>query len=418
MRTNGKWQTIPLLRVALFLISGMLLSVYLSKFIDVQIQLLLFAVSFLTNFFLSRYRVGQSVVLSVTIFFLGMVRMGMADDNYDGSWNVTEKNGFIDTSSQRALQWRARLLCMYDNYDFTEEQKPLIYAITLGDKSLLNRNIRSKFSTSGSSHILALSGLHAGIVFTLFQLLFRILFSFVRNYRHRQRVTLLLTLPAIWYFALLTGSSPSVIRATMMLTVYSIARLLSRDGISLNILSFTAILMLLIHPHDLFDIGFQLSFLSVLGIIVIYKSIVNIFQQIHNPLIRWSWELFVVSTAAQITTAPLAAYYFHQFSLMYFLSNLVIIPCVTLLLYHSIFFMLFQICPFFQTYIIWAMKILLQIIQDYNDWCAMLPHPVISDIHWTLGQLLAVYGLLLTLFLVFRIILQRKLSFEESTTSR
>lgn len=402
MKTNGKWQTIPLLRVALFLITGMLISVYLLRFFDVVILLFLFAFAFILTVLSYRHRVMQSVLLSVTIILFGAVRMGIVfmedQDSYTESSDVT----CFDVASQQALSLREQLLSKYEQYDFNEEQLSLIYAITLGDKSLLTKKIRNIFSISGSSHVLALSGLHAGIVFTLFYLLFRFLFFFVQRYQSRESITLLCTLPSIWFFALLTGSSPSVIRATVMLTVYSLARLLSRDGISLNVLSFAAIIMLVIKPLDLYDIGFQLSFLAVFAILVVYKKCVNIFQNISNPMIKWMWQMFVLSSAAQLGTAPLAAFYFHQFSLMYFLSNLIIIPCVTLLLYLSIFFLLSSLCPLLQGCIAVTMKWTLSVMQCYNDWCASLPHPVIKDIHWTVGQLLAVYGLIISVFLIIR----------------
>lgn len=402
MKTNGKWQTIPLLRVALFLITGMLTSVYLLRFIVIEILLFLFAFAFILTVLSYRRRVLQSVLLSATIILFGAVRMGIVfmedQDSYTESSDVT----CFDVASQQALSLREQLLSKYEQYDFNEEQLSLIYAITLGDKSLLTKKIRNIFSISGSSHVLALSGLHAGIVFTLFYLLFRFLFFFVQRYQSRESITLLCTLPSIWFFALLTGSSPSVIRATVMLTVYSLARLLSRDGISLNVLSFAAIIMLVINPLDLYDIGFQLSFLAVFAILVVYKKCVNIFQNISNPMIKWMWQMFVLSSAAQLGTAPLAAFYFHQFSLMYFLSNLIIIPCVTLLLYLSIFFLLFSLCPLLQGCIAVTMKWTLSVMQCYNDWCASLPHPVIKDIHWTVGQLLAVYGLIISVFLIIR----------------
>lgn len=402
MKTNGKWQTIPLLRVALFLITGMLISAYLLRFIVIEFLLILFVFVFILTVLSYRRRVLQSVLLSVTIILFGVVRMGIVfmedQDSYTKSSDVT----CFDVASQQALSLREQLLSKYEQYDFSEEQLTLIYAITLGDKSLLTKDIRNGFSISGSSHVLALSGLHAGIVFTLFYLLFRSLFFFVQRYQSRESMTLLCTLPSIWFFALLTGSSPSVIRATVMLTVYSLARLLSREGVSLNVLSFAAIIMLIINPLDIYDIGFQLSFLAVFAILVVYKKCVNIFQNISNPMIKWMWQMFVLSSAAQLGTAPLAAFYFHQFSLMYFLSNLIIIPCVTLLLYLSIFFLLFSLCPLLQGCIAVTMKWTLSVMQYYNDWCASLPHPVIKDIHWTVGQLLAVYGLIISVFLIIR----------------
>ena len=408
MKTNGKWQTIPLLRVALFLITGMLISVYLLRFFNVVILLFLFVFAFILTVLSYRRRVLQSVLLSVTIILFGAVRMGVVQTEHTDAYTQSSEASCFQTTSQRIILLRERLLCQYEEYDFPEEQLTLIYAITLGDKSLLTKEIRNSFSISGSSHVLALSGLHAGIVFTLFYLLFRSLFFFIQRYQSRESMTLLCTLPSIWFFALLTGSSPSVIRATVMLTVYSLARLLSREGISLNVLSFAAIIMLVINPLDLYDIGFQLSFLALFAILVVYKKCVNIFQNISNPMIKWMWQMFVLSSAAQLGTAPLAAFYFHQFSLMYFLSNLIIIPCVTLLLYLSIFFLLSSLCPLLQGYIAVTMKWTLSVMQYYNDWCASLPHPVIKDIHWNVGQLLAIYGFLISIFLIIRFLIRSR----------
>ena len=227
-------------------------------------------------------------------------------------------------------------------------EQAVVAAMVLGDKSALTKELRETYSVSGASHVL-LSGLHLGIIY------FILSFIFVRM---GWRVAgLLFTLPVIWLFALMVGFSPSVVRAATMLTVYGIVALLGRSAFSLNTLSLAALIMLVFSPLSLWDVGFQLSFMAVLGIIVFFpifnKGFAWLFDAILSNKIRnhrilktifgWILGLASVSVATQVTTAPLVAHYFGRFPTFFLVTNFVAIPLVTLILYTAAVFFLFVV---------------------------------------------------------------------------
>lgn len=228
-------------------------------------------------------------------------------------------------------------------------EQAVVAAMVLGDKSALTKELRETYSVSGASHVLALSGLHLGIIY------FILSFIFVRmGWRVAGQ---LFTLPVIWLFALMVGFSPSVVRAATMLTVYGIVALLGRSAFSLNTLSLAALIMLVFSPLSLWDVGFQLSFMAVLGIIVFFpifnKGFAWLFDAILSNKIRnhrilktifeWILGLASVSVATQVTTAPLVAHYFGRFPTFFLVTNFVAIPLVTLILYTAAVFFLFVV---------------------------------------------------------------------------
>ncbi|MBR5634898.1 MAG: ComEC/Rec2 family competence protein [Prevotella sp.] len=225
-------------------------------------------------------------------------------------------------------------------------EQAVVAAMVLGDKSALTKELRETYSVSGASHVLALSGLHLGIIYFLLS------FIFVRmGWRVAGQ---LFTLPVIWLFALMVGFSPSVVRASTMLTVYGIVALLGRSAFSLNTLSLAALVMLLFSPLSLWDVGFQLSFMAVLGIIVFYPMFNKAFlwffdmilsrkiknNRLFKTILEWILGLAAVSCATQVTTAPLVAYYFGRFPVYFLVTNFVAIPLVTLILYTAAVFFL------------------------------------------------------------------------------
>ena len=184
---------------------------------------------------------------------------------------------------------------------------------------------------TGASHILALSGLHLGIIYALLSLLV--------VGRRWQMITQVAIILSIWAFVFLTGMSTSVVRSAIMLTVYALLAIGHRQKMSVNTLAFTAIVMLLVSPQALFDVGFQMSFMAVFSILLFtplfYRPFSAEYLMTHR-IIRWLWGMVAVSIAAQIGVAPLIAYYFGHFSCFFLLTNFIVIPAATLILYLSL----------------------------------------------------------------------------------
>lgn len=243
----------------------------------------------------------------------------------------TAKSAWWDRISEGIASCRHRLTTYFSSSTLDTESLGLITALTLGDKSLLPQETKAIFSQTGVSHLLALSGLHVGILFTLFMLP---TLPLGRRFRWVRSLFLLLVLASLWGFALLTGLSASVVRSVTMYSIFIIGLLVDTPNASLNKLAGAVALLLIVRPYWLFDVGFQLSCIGVASILYLAPPI----QALYTPGRRWTkrlWNFCVVSTAAQIGTAPLVACYFGTFSPYFLLANLWGIPLVTLLLYTS-----------------------------------------------------------------------------------
>lgn len=206
----------------------------------------------------------------------------------------------------------------------------LCKALCIADKSDLTSTVKKDFSRAGASHILAVSGMHVGIIFTAISTLI----GLISQSRKFSRIASIVAICFLWFNAFICGLQPSIVRACTMFTIPIIGKLLKRDSSSLNSLLFTAFCMVIYDYTNLFYIGFQLSFLAVAGILLFQEKIFNIFQ-LQNKILIWLWSLTSVSIAAQITTLPLTIYYFHNIPVLSLISNLFVVPLSTLLIYFS-----------------------------------------------------------------------------------
>ncbi len=206
-------------------------------------------------------------------------------------------------------------------------------ALLLGYKKHIDDQTYKAFQYSGAMHVLAVSGLHVGIVF--FFLL--MVFSLFGNGRKRQIVRYIIIMILLWIYAFITGLSPSVCRAVTMFSLYGVGKIFNRQVSVVNIVLCSAFILLLIRPHYLFDIGFQLSYAAVFGIVYFYP----IFKAWFTPKfgyawlnkgVRYLWNLTCVSLAAQLATLPLSMYYFGIFPKYSLLTNLIVIPLVSIIL--------------------------------------------------------------------------------------
>ena len=204
----------------------------------------------------------------------------------------------------------------------------IIAAMTLGDKSMISNKVKEDFSSAGASHILALSGLHLGIIYWILTL-----FLGKRNKRNIIIQTVILLI--IWTYVLMVGMPVSIIRAATMLTIYSLMGMINRDRMSLNTLAFTAIIMLIANPLSLWDTGFQLSFMATASILTVHKNIIFMITP-RTTLGNWIWANISIALSAQIGTAPLVAYYFGQIPCYFILVNLVVIPMASAIIFLSI----------------------------------------------------------------------------------
>ncbi|MCB0580991.1 MAG: ComEC family competence protein, partial [Phaeodactylibacter sp.] len=228
----------------------------------------------------------------------------------------------------RARELRRFYLQVLKRHLPTNNEYAVAAALILGNKADLSDETRNAYAHTGAMHVLAVSGLHVGII----QLLVSFLLGLLRlPWRQWTLVRTLLLLASIWAFALLTGASPSVLRAATLFSFLSIGQAMKRRANIYNTLAASACLLLCIDPYLLFNIGFQLSYLAVLGI-VYFQPVFYRQWYIQNRAGDYLWKLLAVSLAAQLTTLPLSLYYFHQFPLYFWLSGLIVVPAAALIL--------------------------------------------------------------------------------------
>ncbi|SFT98904.1 competence protein ComEC [Algoriphagus locisalis] len=214
-------------------------------------------------------------------------------------------------------------------------------ALLLGQKKELDPTIREAYTQAGVMHILAVSGLHVGIIYALFILILKPL----KLKKDKARIYLLFVILIIWLYAFLTGLSPSVVRAATMFSLLTFGQMRERRPSIYNILAFSAILMITINPDVIYEVGFQLSYLAVLGIVIIQPLILNLWLPRYKVL-EYIWQLTSVSLAAQLVTFPLSLYYFHVFPTYFLLGNLLILPLAFLIMQVGVPLMIFGWIPF------------------------------------------------------------------------
>ena len=200
------------------------------------------------------------------------------------SWSHLQRTRLV------ALTMRQNLLRRYLDMGIGEEEAAVAVAMTLGDRSRLTNELRDMYSMSGASHILALSGMHLGIIYMLF--------SFLLGFGRWTWLREMLIVVGIWAYVFLTGLSPSAVRAAVMITIYSVVSVADRNRMSLNALALAALVMWMANPLSLYDVGFQMSFMAVLAILVLYPAVFGWVdrQWLNNHrIIKWAWAMVVLS---------------------------------------------------------------------------------------------------------------------------
>tara|TARA_B110001469_G_scaffold111217_1_gene113275 strand:+ start:19780 stop:21813 length:2034 start_codon:yes stop_codon:yes gene_type:complete len=210
---------------------------------------------------------------------------------------------------------------------FKPIERAFIKALLLGQRQDISSDVYEAYAKAGAVHILAVSGLHIGILLLILQFILKPILYFGQG----KFVRLLIILCVLWSFAVIAGLSPSVVRAVTMFSLFAIVRGLKRSSNSLNTLAVSAFILLLVRPGFCFDVGFQLSYAAVASIIIV-KPILDSWWIFKNRIANWFLDLLKVSIAAQIGVLPLSLFYFHQFPGLFFVTNMVVIPCLMVIL--------------------------------------------------------------------------------------
>lgn len=246
----------------------------------------------------------------------------------------------------KAMGVRQRLVVRLNLGDDERQQSAIVSAMVLGCKQGLDRDTKEAFSISGASHVLALSGLHLSIIYFILTLL-------MGRRRKRRWLTQTVILLSLWLYVLLVGMASSIVRSAIMLSIYSVCLVGGREKSSVNTLCLAAICLTVANPLCVWDLGFQLSFLAVLSIVALYRPINRLLPnggaltdiRAIDGLLKAVWSVMSVSLASQVGTAPLVAYYFGRFSCYFLLTNLIVVPCATIIIYCAIAVLLTSFLP-------------------------------------------------------------------------
>ena len=376
MKTNGKIQLYPMVRLVVLLILGMVMAYYTSSHIPCWLWLGGTLILLLMTP-LVRHELRQSVVVMLLVFLFGGCLMSRSlllasspADTMEASPSMTQR------AQANALELRNQLVNTLSDKGLEQQELAIVSAMTLGDKSLIDKDLKNDYSRSGASHVLALSGLHLGIIYFVFSFMTA---RWRRRYHHWSRpVSEGLILITMWSYVVLVGMSPSVVRAAIMMTVYSLLSLQNRNRSSLNALAFTAIIMLVADPMILFNISFQLSFVAVAFILLYQGRIYSLIPSSTHPIVKWCWRFLSVSLAAQLGVAPLTAYYFHQISSYFLLSSLVVMVFTPLIIYLSLLFFLLMWLPVVQSLLVVPLSLLVHIQNTCLQGVSSLPGSTVA----------------------------------------
>lgn len=308
-----------------------------------------------------------------------------------------------------AKKWRHQLVERYRTLGFEGAELGTLSALTLGYKEYLDNDQKRSFRNSGAAHVLAVSGLHTGI---LYLILLQLLTGFGRwkplyEDRLHRCINSVIVVALMWLYACLTGLTPSVVRSVVMLTLVEVAHMCYRQPISMNTLAAAAFVILAACPNDLFAVSFQLSFAAVAAILLLVpllRDIVPIYR-IRNRcvcgFVQFIWDLVVVSLAAQLGTLPISLYYFGQTANYFLLTNLMVIPLTSVIVWLAVAVLTVGWIPCIGMWLVYPLRWAVVGLNTAVGWVEHLPGAV-TPIHATVPMVLALYAAMTAAVLVLK----------------
>ena len=320
------------------------------------------------------------------------------------NWQLLENATNKFTVQKWSAQTRNHFSDIIDEY-ISKEANGLIKAISLGVKVDLDQETKTSFTKAGIMHILAVSGLHVGIVWTLISFLFKPILKFKPKLKF---FVVFMEIILVWLFAIITGFSPSVQRAAFMFSLFSISKLNNLEKDNLNILAASAVILLVIDPKLLFSIGFQLSYSAVTSILLLYPKIYSLFY-FKNKFLDYCWSIQAVSFAAVIGTTPITVYYFHQFSLVFPITNLLAIPIAFLLVTGTILLFPLSKIPFLAYWLGRAISLVATFLIQSIDYIANWRFSTLNYLYIDSNEILGMVALIcITTFALYNVAYAKK----------
>ncbi|MFT5791572.1 MAG: competence protein ComEC [Saprospiraceae bacterium] len=306
-----------------------------------------------------------------------------------------ENGGYLKLEKRKfsfqglAHQLRHRINVKLQANGFKGDELAVINALLLGQRQDISPELLNSYAGAGAIHILAVSGLHIGILL----LILNFLLTPLERFKRGKLIKLILIVSLLWTFAFIAGMSASVVRAVTMFSAVAIGMLVNRPTNVYNTLVISMFFLLLFNPYFLFEVGFQLSYLAVFSIVWIQPMIYSIWKP-KWKVIDYFWQLLTVSIAAQFGVIPLSLYYFHQFPGLFFISNLVIIPVLGTILIGGIVVIILALINMLPSFIAKAYYYLIYTMNYVVDWVAQQEDFLIKNIAFSLLMVILSYLLI------------------------
>lgn len=307
---------------------------------------------------------------------------------------------FSETSSLRGYAHASRkhIELQLRKSGFEDEELSIIKALLLGQKDDISKETYNNYASAGVVHILAVSGLHVGIILMILQFLLTPLFRFKHGDVYKSIIIFFL----LWCFAFLAGLSPSVMRAVTMFSFVAFAINWKRRTSTINTLFLSAFVLLLLNPNMIFQVGFQLSYLAVFSIVLLQPILFDIIPRPRYRIPRLLWGVFTVTIAAQVGVFPLSLFYFHQFPGLFFLTNVLIIPFLGLILGYGILCITLALIGMLPAFLVEGFSSIIKLMNGLINWVAQQESFLFRDIHFSAIQTVATYILIATILLSLR----------------
>lgn len=314
-------------------------------------------------------------VLTLLVWFL----IGCSRASVASFYN--EKPQWQQSVEQKAKAMQTALIARLERSGVSPKTLALCSALVVGEKSGLEYETKQTYRKVGAAHLLALSGMHLGIIYGILYLIF---VRWIRHSKWRWQALPLILL-CLWGYALVAGMPVSLVRAALMLSILTIISLMQYNTDPLHLLALSAIIILMVAPTDLQSISFQLSFAAVFFLLALWTPLRERFPEMH-----WAVELLITSCIATLGTMPLVAYYFHQMPLLGPLLSLILIPLTTLIIYLSLAAILLPIAP-----LGWMLTGIVSLQERILELAGSIPHSIVTDIYPSKTVVALMYGALI-----------------------
>lgn len=307
-----------------------------------------------------------------------------------------EKGDFIDLGSGKislkgiAHSLRARINMELERYNFSSSELSILNALLLGQRRNISKKQFQQYRDAGAIHILAVSGLHIGIIL----IFLNFLFQHLEKLKNGKLVKLIVIITCLWIYAFVAGLSASIIRSVAMFTAIAIGMVSNRPTEVKNSLIISLFFLLLLNPLYLFDVGFQLSYTAVFSIIWL-QPIFSGFWMPRTKLLRYFWNLLTVTFAAQLGILPLTLFYFHQFPVLFFLSSLVIIPFLGIILGFGFLIIIMALTHLLPQFIADLYELILITMNDFVAFISYQEEFILKNISFSILLLISSYLLMI-----------------------